>query len=148
MLIILSNNPALTESVLVPTKEKYLQYGDKYLKCTSSRCLKRLDGLVKFFPQHGFGQGYFFTSLDFIFWLCHDSPLSSCRFTWCFKLEIDDNSRLQSSLGTQITFLHALPSHDLNGHASCNCKRNHILGKQMFSAKNKKIKNYASVKWY
>ena len=64
MLIILSNNQALTKSVLVPTKEKYLQYGDKYLQCTSSRCLTSLDGLVKVFPQHGFGQGYFFTSLD------------------------------------------------------------------------------------
>ena len=64
MLIILSNNQALTESVLVPTKEKYLQYGDKYLQCTSSRCLTSLDGLVKLCPQHGFGKGYFSTSLD------------------------------------------------------------------------------------
>jgi len=64
MLIILSNNQTLTESVLVPTKEKYLQYGDKYLQCTSTRCLTSLDGLVKLFPQHGFGKGYFFTSLD------------------------------------------------------------------------------------
>ena len=63
-LIILSNNQALTESVLMPTKEKYFQYGDKYLQCTSSRFLKSLDGLVKVFPQHGFGKGYFFTSLD------------------------------------------------------------------------------------
>ena len=99
MLIILSNNQALTESVLVPTKENYFQYGYKYLQCTSSRCMKILDGLVKVFPQHGFGQGYFFTSLDFRFWLCHDSPLSSSHFTWCFKLDINDNSILQSSLG-------------------------------------------------
>ena len=100
MLIILRNNQALTESVLVPTKEKYLQYGDKYLQCTSSRCLTSLDGLVKLFPQHGFGKGYFFTSLDFIFYLCYDSPLSSCHF----KLDIDDNCRLQSSLGNTNNF--------------------------------------------
>ena len=67
MLIILRNNQALTESVLVPTKEKYFQYGDKYLQCTSSRCLTSLDGLVKVFPQHGFGKGYFFTSMNFRF---------------------------------------------------------------------------------
>ena len=41
--------------------------------------------------------------------------------------------------GTQRIFLHALPSDDLNGLASCNCKSDHLLGKQMFSAK--KFKN-------
>ena len=49
MSIILSNNQALTKSVLTPTKKKYFQYGDKYLQCTSSRCLKSLNGLAKVF---------------------------------------------------------------------------------------------------
>ena len=139
MLIILRNNQALIESVLVPTKEKYLQYGDKYLQCTSSRCLTSLDGLVKLFPQHGFGKGYFFTSLDSDFDstmthpslhpASHDASNQTQMITiYCIPL-----------WGTQRIFLHALPSDDLNGLASCNYKSSHILGKQMFSTKKFKI---------
>ena len=139
MLIILRNNQSLTESVLVPTKEKYLQYGDKYLQCTSYRCLTSLDGLVKLFPQHGFGKGYFFTSLDsdFDYAMTHPSlhPASHDASNQTQIITAD----FSPLWGTQRNFIHALPSDDLNGLASCNCKSNHLLGKQMFSAK--KIKN-------